>query len=97
MLIRNARYLRTPDREATGFRVSGRYNGLMGALNPVNQDIFFSLIDYPRSERDLIKFRYLHDSLLKARLPPSKRAKTIHVDGMDSGLINARDGRRIRK
>ena len=69
----------------------------MGALDPVNQDIFFSLVDHPRSERDLIKFRYLHDSSFKASLPSSKRAKTIHVDGMDSGLINARDGRRIRK
>ena len=69
----------------------------MGALDPINKDIFLALIDHPRSERDLIKFRYLHDSLFKASLPSSKRAKTIHVDGMDSGLINARDGRRIRK
>lgn len=69
----------------------------MGTLDPVNQDIFFSLVDHPRSERDLIEICYLHDSSFKARLPPSKRAKTIHVDGMDSGLINARDGRRIRK
>ena len=61
MLIRNARYLRTPDSEATGLRILCSYDRFMGALDPVNQDIFFSLVDHPRSERDLIKFRYLHD------------------------------------
>lgn len=60
----------------------------MGALDPVNQDIFLTLVDHPRSERDLIEIRYLHDSLFKASLPSSKRAKTIHVDGTDADRRN---------
>ena len=36
----------------------------MGALDPVNQDIFLALVDHPRSERDLIEICYLHDYLI---------------------------------
>ena len=88
-------YLRAPDGEMSGFRAQSGYDRFMGLPYPIDKDIFLALADHSRSERDLLKICYLHDFLFKnTRFLPSKQAKTIHVDGMDSGFRNvvATDG-----